>query len=288
MRVNDIMIKKVAVLGATGMAGHVISLLLRENGYDVYGMSRSIETSEKNKRLDVTDFEGLTKWIDSIEPDIIVNAIGLLQKISAERPDLSILVNSYLPHMLEYRFKTSKIIHLSTDCVFSGKNAPYTEDSFPDGDTMYDRTKSLGELNNSKDLTFRMSIIGPDISPDGTGLLNWFFKQTGDINGYSKAFWNGVTTIELAKAIDCAIKQDLKGLYHLTPKQNIDKYNLLLLFQKEFSKKDVNIIPFDGFSIDKTLINTRTDFDYNLPPYPEMIKEMSNWTKRYKDLYWFI
>ena len=281
--------KKIAVLGATGMAGHVISIYLKEKGYDVYGTSRSIPKTEKDTPLDVTDISALMNWLQQINPDVIVNAIGILQKTSEERPDLAIFINSYLPHKLSnyYKNTATKIIHLSTDCVFSGKTAPYTENSIQDGETVYDRTKALGEIINNKDLTFRMSIIGPDIDPNGTGLLNWFLKQTGEIKGFTKAIWNGVTTIELAKAIDEAILQKLTGLYHLTPKQNIDKYNLLLLFQKEFNKNNIEILSFDGFSVDKTLINTRTDFDYQIPSYPEMIREMADWTNIYKKLYWF-
>jgi dTDP-4-dehydrorhamnose reductase len=179
----------------------------------------------------------------------------------------------------------TKLIHLSTDCVFSGASGGYTEDSLTDGKTMYDRSKALGEVINDKDLTFRMSIIGPDISIDGVGLFNWFMKQHGRIHGYTKAIWNGITTIELAKAISAAINQNLIGLYHLTPNENISKYNLLHLFKKEFGKEDVEIIPYDNFVVDKTLINTRTDFDYQIPTYPEMIHEMALWIQQHKRLY---
>src|SRR5699024_1115052 len=107
----------------------------------------------------------------------------------------------------------TKIIHMSTDCVFSGKIGNYKEDSLRDGETFYDRSKALGELDNQKDLTFRNSIIGPDINENGIGLFNWFMKQEGSINGYSKAIWTGVTTLTLAKAMDSALKEDLVGIY---------------------------------------------------------------------------
>ena len=101
---------------------------------------------------------------------------------------------------------------MSTDCVFSGKTGGYDESSLRDGETFYDRSKALGELENQKDLTFRNSIIGPDLNEEGIGLFNWFMKQTGEINGYTKAMWTGVTTLTLAKAMESAVQQGLTGL----------------------------------------------------------------------------
>ncbi|MBP1965203.1 dTDP-4-dehydrorhamnose reductase family protein [Paenibacillus aceris] len=279
--------KKIAVLGATGMAGHVIALFLEEHGYDVYRMSRSITPSAKNAQIDANDFTRLIGWLEEIKPDVIVNSIGILQREADARPDIAILLNAYLPRKLEQQFKDSptRLIHLSTDCVFSGATGGYTEESFPDGMTNYDRSKALGEVVNGKDLTFRMSIIGPDTDVNGTGLFNWFMKQQGLTNGYTRALWNGVTTIELAKAIEAAIEQGLSGLYHLTPNGMINKFDLLHLLQREFGKKNVDIVSFDSYVVDKTLINTRTDFDYVIPTYPEMIKEMAFWVNEHKGLY---
>ncbi|OCT11127.1 NAD(P)-dependent oxidoreductase [Paenibacillus pectinilyticus] len=279
--------KKIAVLGATGMAGHVIALFLEEQGYDVYRMSRSIAISEKNARIDANDFVSLINWLEEIKPDVVINSIGILQREADARPDIAIQLNAYLPRKLEQQFKDSqiKVIHLSTDCVFSGTKGGYEEDSLPDGMTMYDRSKALGEVVNEKDLTFRMSIIGPDTDLNGTGLFNWFMKQQGATNGYTKALWNGVTTIELSKAIDAAIQQDLSGLYHFTTNGKINKFDLLCLFQKEFNKHNVGIMPYDSYVVDKTLINTRTDFKYVIPTYPEMIKEMALWVNEHKGLY---
>lgn len=278
---------RTAVLGATGMAGHVIALFLEENGYDVYRMSRDITPSANSAQIDASNFTLLTDWLDKIKPDIIINAIGILPKEADAKPDLAILLNSYLPRLLEqhYRNSLAKIIHLSTDCVFSGASGGYIETSPTDGVSIYDRSKALGEIINDKDLTFRMSIIGPDPSLNGAGLFNWFMKQHGCIQGYTRALWNGVTTIELAKAIDAAAKHNLTGLYHLTPIGYISKYDLLYLFQEMFLKTDVKIIPYDQFVVDKTLANTRTDFDYVIATYPEMINEMISWVNEHKGLY---
>ena len=279
--------RKVAVLGSTGMAGHVISLFLEEQGYDVYRMSRSIVPSEKDARIDASDVPAVLEWLERVAPDIVVNAIGILQKEAEARPDIAILLNAYLPHRIAERGKEHgwRVIHLSTDCVFSGATGGYAETALPDGRTMYDRSKSLGEVVNDRDLTFRMSIIGPDISKNGTGLFHWFMSQHGRINGYTQAIWNGVTTIELAKAIDAAIQSGLTGLYHLTPPDGINKFDLLQLFRQQFERTDVEIVPFDGYAVDKTLINTREDFQYTIPTYPAMIREMAEWIRRHQELY---
>lgn len=280
--------KKIVVLGSTGMAGHVVATYLEENGYEVYRVSRSEKDSGKSKSIDVCDVNLLSSYLDKIMPDAVVNCIGMLIKDSEERSDLAILINSYLPHFLENKYKASntKVIHLSTDCVFSGESGNYTEESWPDGKTMYDRSKTLGEIVNKKDLTFRMSIIGPDINPKGEGLFNWFLKQTGTVKGYSRVMWNGVTTIELAKAIKAAMEQNISGLYHLTPHENISKYDLLILFKQIFKKDEIKIEPYEDIIVNKTLVNTRTDFNYIIPQYFEMLFEMKEWMDKHSIIYW--
>ena len=278
---------KIAVLGSTGMAGHVVALYLEENGYEVYRTSRSEQNTINRAAIDATDFNKLSKWLEAIQPDVVVNCIGLLQKACEQRTDLAVSINSYLPHWLEqcYIHKSTKIIHLSTDCVFSGNDGGYCENALPDGRTMYDRSKSLGEIINSKDLTFRMSIIGPDIDKAGTGLFNWFMQQHKEIQGYSRTIWNGVTTVELARAIDAAIKQDITGLYHLVQPEPIDKCSLLILFKNEFKRETVSIEPVDGPKVNKSLINTRVDFDFVVKSYEGQIKDLRKWTEKHKELY---
>jgi len=278
---------RIAILGSTGMAGHMLSCYLEEHGYEVYRTSRSEKNTAASRAVNVTDFTALGAWLDEIRADIVVNCIGLLQKSCAERADLAVLVNSYLPHFLEQRSAEGKerVIHLSTDCVFSGARGNYTEDDPTDGDTMYDRSKALGEIRNDRDLTFRMSIIGPDIDPKGTGLFNWFMAQKGDIQGYSKTIWNGVTTLELARAVDEAIQIGLAGLYHLTPNASIDKHSLLQLFQRVFGKDDVTIHKVDGLILNKSLVNTRKDFDFEVRDYPQQIADMHEWVKGHRQMY---
>ncbi|MDD2628432.1 MAG: sugar nucleotide-binding protein [Clostridia bacterium] len=279
--------KKIGVLGANGMAGHVIFTHFTEKGYDTHGIAKGGKNNPKLVDIDVLDKEKLNNWLDENNFDVIINCIGLLNQVAENNIDLAVYLNSYLPHYLETKYKDSKtkVIHMSTDCVFSGKQGQYTEDSFKDGDTFYDRTKALGEIVNNKDLTFRMSIIGPDFNPKSIGLFNWFMSQTGDINGYKKVYWTGVTTIELARAMEEAIKQDLTGLYHLVPDNNISKHDLLVLFKEEFNRDDINIHEDNEKEVNKSLIRTRKDFDFVVSDYKKMVAEMKQWVDNHKEIY---
>lgn len=278
---------KCAILGSTGMAGHVVARYLEEQGHTVYRCSRSERNTEMSAAVDATDFTALGRWLDGVKPDAVVNCIGLLQKACEARGDLALLVNAYLPHWLEWRYGNSnvKVVHLSTDCVFSGMAGGYREDALRDGETMYDRSKALGEVVNGKDLTFRMSIIGPDIDPKGTGLFNWFMAQPGPISGYGGVLWNGVTTIELARAIDAALDQNLTGLYHLVQPVPIDKCSLLELFQSAFHREHVLIRRADEPKLDKSLVNTRADFRFQVKGYPEQVADMYGWVQDHRALY---
>lgn len=278
---------KILVLGAGGMAGHVIATYLSEQGHDISTVSANNKLNDATTLIDVQNSTELLNYFSSHDFDVVINCIGILVKQSEARKDLASYLNGYLPHLLEQHFhnKGTKVIHLSTDCVFSGKNAPYYEQSSYDGDTFYDRSKALGEIINSKDLTFRMSIIGPDMKADGIGLFNWFMAQSDSVNGYTGAIWSGITTIELAKGISKAIEQNLTGLYHLVPKNNISKYELLRLFAKVYKNDRITVNPDNTVALDKTLINSRDDFNYSVPNYEVMLNEMKQWINDHRNLY---
>ena len=278
---------KVLILGGTGMAGHTISIYLKEAGHDVTAFSRSKVDYCKNINGDITDFRSLKNIINEGQYDAIINAIGILNQDAEDHKSNAVLLNSYLPHFLSDTTKEMKIriIHMSTDCVFSGKTGGYTETSFRDGETFYDRSKALGELENNKDLTFRNSIIGPDMSERGIGLFNWFMKQEGQINGFTKAIWTGVTTLTLAKAMEQALKENLTGLYNLVNNETISKYELLKLFNKYMKDSQMEIKPSDNLSLDKSLINNRIDFSFEVPSYETMVAEMKEWIDNHNELY---
>lgn len=278
---------KILVLGATGMAGHTISIYLNESGHEVTVVSRREFKYCNNIIGDITDFRFLKSIIEDGKYDAVINAIGILNKDADDNRSLAVLLNSYLPNYISDITKCMKtrVIHMSTDCVFSGKTGKYTEISFRDGETFYDRSKALGELENDKDLTFRNSIIGPDLNANGIGLFNWFMKQENQISGFTKAMWTGVTTLTLAKAMERALQENLTGLYNLVNNEVISKYELLILFNKYMRNNEIEILPSEDVSVDKSLVNSRTDFSFTVPSYEGMIIEMKEWIEKHKCLY---
>lgn len=280
--------KKILVLGANGMAGHIITIGLKEsfNFYEIISVARSNSIIKPTYILDVLNFKDLEALINTTMPNIIINCIGILNKNAENNPEKAVLINSYLPHFLEAITKNTniKIIHISTDCVFSGKEGNYLETSFKNGIGYYAQSKALGEIINKKDLTFRTSIIGPELNNAGIGLFNWFYNQKGEINGYTKAIWTGITTIELLNAIKAAITENLCGLYHLVNNKRISKFDLLNLMKDEFVK-NIILIEDNNYKIDKSLLNTRKDFDFKVKEYKEMVSDMNIWIKKHKNLY---
>ena len=278
---------KILVLGATGMAGHVISLELVENGHEVTAFSRTQFTLCNNIIGDAKNLDLLKEILNLHKFDYIINAIGILNKSAEDNKADAVFINSYLPHYLSEitESSNSKLIHMSTDCVFSGAKGEYIESSFKDGTTFYNRSKALGEIENDKDLTFRNSIIGPDMRFSGIGLFNWFMKQEGPIEGYTNVIWSGVTSITLAKAMEVAMLEGLTGVYHLTNNKKISKYDLLILLNKHMRNNKIEINKNNQIKSNKSLITTRTGFSFVVPEYNEMIQEMVNWILKHKELY---
>lgn len=270
---------KILILGGKGMAGHIITAYFQQKQeYNVFYTSRD-RNDKGGIYLDVTDSTKLEEIIDSIKPDITVNCIGILNDHASRNTKLAFQLNSLLPHQLVKLTErhNGKLIHISTDCVFSGEKGDYTEEDIPDGTSFYAQSKQLGEIVNDKHLTIRTSIIGPELKENGIGLFLWFMKQSGKINGYEKVLWNGVTTLELAKAIETMIKYDISGLYHLGSNQKITKNNLLNLMKTVFNKTDVEIIPDYSNILDRTIKSTRSGYHYQVPTYEQMLLELKSW-----------
>jgi dTDP-4-dehydrorhamnose reductase len=279
--------KKVLLLGSSGMAGQVLKLeLLRhKDQINLVDVARNNKISKPSIELDVTDFFHLKRIIIEGNFDYIINCIGLLNSYAEQNPDHAILINSYLPHHLANLTANSKtkIIHLSTDCVFSGRSGGYIELDNKDGHGYYAQSKALGEIINDKDLTIRTSIIGPDKNKNGIGLFNWTINQTGKINGYKNAIWSGITTIQLAHFIIKLIisQSNLTGLIHLTNNNKISKHDLLVLIKNEFKLDNLDIVEFNNYRVDKSFLNTRLDIDYRIPSYMDMILELKYWIDEY-------
>lgn len=284
--------KKVLILGATGMAGHVVYTYLNETGkYDIIPVCHSGAIGQNSYVLDIYDSDRLIAIIQNEQPNYVINCIGVLIKGSQKNPANAIYINAYFPHKLSEILHSispdSKVIHISTDCVFSGKTGSYKDSDEKDALDTYGMSKNLGELINDKDLTLRTSIIGPELKTNGEGLMHWIFnqKQIGQLNGYQKSIWGGITTLELAKIIDLGIQKDLTGLYQISNNEAISKFDLVSLVIKEFSLP-IKVEGVDGVICDKSIINTvRDDFSYTVLSYEEMILEMKIFMENHKQLY---
>ncbi|MGA9289475.1 MAG: SDR family NAD(P)-dependent oxidoreductase, partial [Anaerobacillus sp.] len=137
--------------------------------------------------------------------------------------------------------------------------------------------KALGEITQPPHLTIRTSIIGPELKENGIGLFLWFMKQQGEVSGFERVYWNGVTTLELAKVIHQLIEDEMEGLLHLHTQTTISKYELLQLIREIFEKKDISIVPSNDFHLDRTIVNTRKELNYSIPSYREMLIELKDW-----------
>jgi len=270
---------KVLILGSTGLIGHQVHNYLKgSKEYDLHNIAYRRKLQEDTILLNVRDESNLVEQITNIRPQYIINCIGILIGGSNKDPENAIFLNAYMPHRLARLADEidAKLIHISTDCVFSGdKKEPYIETDEKDGRGVYAKSKGLGEFVNNKHLTLRTSVVGPELKTDGEELFHWFMSQQGDISGFTQAIWSGVTTIELAKAVKWAIDNDITGLYHVTNNSSISKYNLLQLFKK-YTKQDINIKSVDGNNVDKSFIDTRLLMDYEIPSYDQMISDMAD------------
>ena len=274
---------KVLVIGSNGMAGHVITKYLRQQGHTV----STVAKTDSSYSVDIEnnlEVQSLTRILYNF--DYVINCIGLLVKDSIARPDRAAYINGWFPHYLEYLLKNTrtKLIHLSTDCVFDGSKGNYKEDAIHTEMNVYGKSKSIGEVNNDKDVTFRMSIIGPEIKSNGTGLFNWILKNPNkEIDGWNNALWNGITTLELAKCIDTYMSNPIiTGVYHLVNNDNkINKFKLLTKINKIFVLKKIVNETSGPKDVNKILIDTRRLIDFDIPDYDQMLRELKLWCEKH-------
>ena len=256
---------KILVLGAGGMAGHMISDYLNHCGHTVTAYTR--------EHLDIEKSFLLPRGFD-----FVINCIGVLLPDSEKDMRRTVFINSYFPHYLSAFYHNIPVIHISTDCVFDGGRGMYTEVEMPNERNIYGMSKGLGELNNSKDITLRMSIIGPEIKEEGrSGLFDWMLnKSPKHVTGYTNAKWNGITTLELAKVIEQFIeKPTVNGIHHPIS-ESVTKYELLKLINKVFGLEKI-VSPGEGAkTIDKTLDCRKKHF--RISPLETQLEELNGWT----------
>lgn len=279
---------RIMVLGATGMLGNAMMRVLGEReDWGVFGTVRSGGASrlfpdEIAGRLvagvDVENFDALAKAFATIRPDVVVNCVGLIKQLAAaEDPLLAIPINALLPHRLARLcdLAGARLIHMSTDCVFSGKRGGYREDDPSDAEDLYGRSKHMGEVRYSNTLTLRTSIIGHELQ-SAHGLIDWFLSQKQSCKGYTRAIFSGLPTVVLAQVIrDIVIpRTDLSGLFHVAAKP-ISKYDLLGLVAATYGKS-IEITPDDALALDRSLNADRFNAatGYVVPEWSELIGTM--------------
>ena len=266
---------KILVLGSTGMLGHqVVTYLKSFDNISVIDISRKNRFSPETLIVNIMESNILESKILQIKPDYIINCIGILVD-GSKNTALATYINAYFPHYLKEICNKidSKLVHISTDCVFSGESGEYKEDDFRDGKGIYAQTKILGEIIDDTNLTLRTSIIGPELKENGEGLFDWFVKQESDIKGYINSIWSGITTLELAKAIKWSIDNDITGVYHVTNNCSISKYEMLKFFKK-YTNKEIEIKPYTNKRVDKSFLDSRKLINYEIPSYERMIEQM--------------
>ena len=278
---------RVLVVGASGMLGNaMLRVMSEQTGWIVFGTLRSENSALRllapNAHLlngvGIEQDDSLMSAFRQSCPEMVVNCVGLVKQVAEGGDPLeAIPVNSLFPHRLARMCKlaNARLIHISTDCVFSGYKGNYSEADTPDATDMYGRSKLLGEVDYSHAITLRTSIIGHELEST-RGLIGWFLAQQGSVRGYEKAIFSGLPTYELARLICNFVvpHQDLRGVYHVGAKP-ISKYELLQLVCREYGK-DLQIKRDDAVKIDRSLDSSRFSraTGYIAPTWMELITQM--------------
>jgi dTDP-4-dehydrorhamnose reductase len=279
----------VLILGGAGMLGHRLwrelsphdeTFITIRRSFSVYRDLAFFDEDRTISGIDVTQPQDLHRAFAAARPDVVFNAVGIIKQIREAQDSIaSLTINSLLPHQLGTLCAAcgARLIHVSTDCVFSGDKGNYSENDFPDARDLYGRTKLLGEVDLPNAITVRTSMIGREIHTR-TGLVEWFLSQRGrSVRGYRGAIFTGFTTLELARIL-AGIARDgehMHGLWQVSA-EPITKYELLQIVNREFNA-DVSIEPDDEFQCNRSLDSTRfrEATGYEPPAWREMIAELA-------------
>jgi dTDP-4-dehydrorhamnose reductase len=282
--------RRVLVLGTTGMLGNaVLRYFASRERHTVAGTVRSSASAPRMPEalcpllisgVDVENMDSVARAFASFRPDVVINCIGLIKQLAdVDDPLIAIPINSLLPHRLARLCAVAgaRLIHVSTDCVFSGSKGNYRESDVSDAKDLYGRSKYLGEVDYPNAITLRTSIIGHELGT-AHGLVGWFLTQQGTVKGYTKAIFSGMPTVELARVMhDFVLPDDaLRGVYHVSV-DAIDKYSLLRLVADVYGK-DIAITPDGALVIDRSLDSSRfrAVTDYSPPKWDALVTAMRN------------
>jgi dTDP-4-dehydrorhamnose reductase len=280
---------RILVLGASGMLGHTVyRVLAGDPALQVFGSIRS-DTARKHlpelnnatliSEVDVDSVDSLLRAFAESRPDVVINCVGIVKQLkSAYDPLVAIPMNSILPHRIARIAAAlgARMVHVSTDCVFTGAKGNYVEADLPDALDLYGRSKLMGEVDYPNAITLRTSIIGPEMVGAGTGLVGWFLNQSGKVKGFRRAVFSGFPTVTLARIIRDQVlpRPDLHGVYHVSAAP-IDKFTLLQLVQGAWDKL-IEIEPDDSLVIDRSLNSDRFRKVTGFTPaaWPELVHDM--------------
>ena len=281
--------RRLLVLGANGMLGHaVLRWFAARPGYEVLGvLRRQGSASELTARLptvqlltcdDLHTPAEVRALIQAARPDVVVNCIGVVKQLAgAETPHIAIPVNALLPHRLARACEPlgARLIHISTDCVFSGAKGSYSEADMPDAEDLYGRTKLIGEVDYPNAITLRTSIIGHELH-GGHALLGWFLSQSGAVLGFSRALFSALPTVELARVIEEYVlpRPELHGVYHVAG-PTISKFELLKIVAHAYTRENpihAEETPVIDRSLDATRFQQATG--YQAPDWSELVRRM--------------
>ncbi len=281
--------RKVLIFGATGMLGHVLFTVLSERSdLDVHATARRMEGLSRwfpapllakiHGRVDADDLGSVRRALDETGPDVVVNAVGVIKQLpEAQDPVVAIAVNALFPHRLATACRAvgARLVHVSTDCVFSGDKGNYTEDDIPDAPDLYGRAKLLGEVTGPGCVTLRTSIVGHELH-GRLGLVEWFLSREEKVQGFANAVFSGFPTVEFARIVAERIvpNEGLAGLYHVSSNP-VSKYDLLRLVAERYGKR-VAIERQEEFRCDRSLDSTRfrRATGYEPPAWPDLVEAM--------------
>ena len=278
---------RILILGGDGMFGHQllkhlqprheVKVTLRQD-FGSYVQLAMFNKENAYAGIDIRSFERVVEVMADFRPEAVINAVGIVkQRSDAKEIIPSLEINALLPHRLAVLCKGvgARFIHLSTDCIFSGKKGSYLENDPSDAEDIYGKTKFLGEVHESNTLTLRTSIIGRELSRH-TSLFDWFLGQTGNVKGFTNAIYTGFTTQEMSRIVELMLCKfpDATGVYQVSS-DPISKYDLLNMIRK-ILELQIEVMPDDIFCCDRSLDSSRfrTEFSYTPPTWQAMVEEL--------------
>jgi len=282
------------IFGGDGMLGHQLFLTLQQHhevkvtlrkNLEAYALYKLFDKGNSYSEINARNIDDISNLLVKFKPQVVVNAIGVVkQRKDAKDIVPTLEINALFPHKLALICQSigARMLHISTDCVFSGKKKEaYTEDDIPDALDLYGQSKHWGEVNAENCLTLRTSIIGLELA-NKKSLIEWFLTQKGKVRGYSKAIYSGLTTLEICRLIEhIAISYPkLSGLWHVSS-DPINKFDLLRKFSEKLGIKDVEVEPYDGFVCNRSLSSSRfrKETSYKPSSWDSMLSELAEQVK---------